>query len=389
MHNAPGWSSSGGPWITPDDSMKYLTWTESRATGGDTVRLMLPEPQSQLDYYRDARVIAYPTPRSQAVLSRSSLGRTVHSKVGEIDNALLADQRLDSGIAVEANDVVTFYFDKKVEARSLTVNSGLNGNLPRLRLESSTNGEVFVPVTELASHGRHGIIAPVSRSFPVIEARAFRLVTLGNGTLGEVSFNVTPRIEDWEFKTNLAYQVGKQVEAPGDSLAADAINPDDVIDISAQMNADGGLQWDAPPGDWTILRMGYTTTAHLNVAASAAGTGLESDKLDPRATELSFDNTVGRVIEAVGPLAGKSFKYVEIDSYEAGVQNWTAAFPEEFAERAGYDLTPYLPILTGRIVGDAGIAERFLFDFRTVQAAMMAEHYYGRMAELTAANGPL
>lgn len=387
MHNAPGWSSSGGPWITPDNSMKYLTWTEMRAAGGDTIRLMLPEPQSLLSYYRDARVIAYPTPRSRAVSSRLTCSRVVHSNVGELDNALLADQQLDSSITVDVNDIITFFFDREIEARSLTVNSGLTGNLPQLRLESSSDGEVFVPVAELLSHGRHGIIAPVSRSFPLTGASVFRLVALSDGTLGEVSLNVTPRIDDWEFKTNLAYQVGKQVEMPGYGHAADAIDPDDVVDISAHMDTDGRLQWDAPAGDWTILRIGYTTTAHLNVAASAAGTGLESDKLDPRATELSFNNTVGRVIDAVGPLTGKSFKYVEIDSYEAGVQNWTSAFPEEFFERAGYDLTPYLPVLTGRIVGNAGIAERFLFDFRTVQAAMMAEHYYGRMGELTAAHG--
>lgn len=28
MHNCPGWSSSGGPWITPEYSMQKLTWSE-------------------------------------------------------------------------------------------------------------------------------------------------------------------------------------------------------------------------------------------------------------------------------------------------------------------------------------------------------------------------
>jgi len=380
MHNAPGWSSSGGPWITPDDSMKHLTWTETRVTGGRRIDLELAEPQALLDYYRDARVIAFPTPRAGA--AAGTLEHVAHSAAGALDAGLLSDQRLDTSVAMQVDDTVTLAFEQPIEARSLTVNSGLSGNIPRLRVEVSPDGMSFDTLGEVASHGRHGIIAPISHNFPPVEARVFRVVALGNGTLGEVSVDATPRIDEWEFKSNLAYQVGKQLTVPGALHADDAIDPATVVDITAHMDASGRLAWDAPAGEWTVLRIGYTTTAHLNVAASAAGTGLESDKLDPRATELSFENTVGRVIDAVGPLAGDSFSMVEIDSYEAGMQNWTPAMPEEFAARAGYDLTPYLPALTGRIVGDAGVSERFLFDFRTVQAAMMAEYYYEHMAGL-------
>ena len=36
--------------------------------------------------------------------------------------------------------------------------------------------------------------------------------------------------------------------------------------------------------------------------------------------------------------------------------------------RRGYDPTPYLPALTGRIVGDAETSDRFLWDFRRTLA---------------------
>lgn len=387
MHNAPGWSSSGGPWITPDDSMKHLTWSEARVTGADDIDIVLPRPQALLDYYRDVKVLAWPTPRAQSPGFRSSLRRVSHDRRGNLSPEVLTDQRLDTSVAMSAADTITLEFDPAVEARSLTVNSGLTGNTPALRLESSSDGETFDLVAELKSHGRHGIIAPTSVNFSRTTAREFRLVALGGGTLGEVALDAAPRITDWEFKSNLAYRIGAQSEEPGTNDPADAIDPERVIDLTARMDSDGRLRWRAPPGRWTILRLGYTTTAHLNVAASAAGTGLESDKLDPEATELSFASTVGRVTEAVGPLAGRSFAHVEIDSYEAGMQNWTAAFPEEFARRAGYEIVPYLPALTGRIVGDAGVSERFLFDFRSVQAGMMADYYYGRMGELAEAHG--
>lgn len=87
------------------------------------------------------------------------------------------------------------------------------------------------------------------------------------------------------------------------------------------------------------------------------------------------------VVGAKGPAS------VTIDSYEAGMQNWTAAFPAEFQRRAGYPITAYLPALFGRVVGDAGVSERFLFDFRRVQADLMAENYYERMHQLSRERG--
>lgn len=78
---------------------------------------------------------------------------------------------------------------------------------------------------------------------------------------------------------------------------------------------------------------------------------------------------------------------VEIDSYEAGLQNWTADLPVDFRRRNGYDLTTYLPALTSRIAGDADTSERVLFDFRRTLADLMADNYYGRLQERAAKAG--
>src|SRR5262249_6217673 len=69
------------------------------------------------------------------------------------------------------------------------------------------------------------------------------------------------------------------------------------------------------------------------------------------------------------------------------MQNWTAAFPEEFVRRTGYDLRSWMPAMTGRIVGDAKRSERFLYDVRRVQADLMASEYYERFAELCHQHG--
>jgi len=45
VHNCDGWTSSGGPWITPDISMKKVVWSETYSTGG-SVDLYLTQPDS-------------------------------------------------------------------------------------------------------------------------------------------------------------------------------------------------------------------------------------------------------------------------------------------------------------------------------------------------------
>ncbi|MDD4589897.1 MAG: glycosyl hydrolase [Parabacteroides sp.] len=60
MHNCPGWSSSGGPWITPDKAMQMITWSETTLAGGNNIQLQLPIPEHRFDYYLDTYCLAIP-----------------------------------------------------------------------------------------------------------------------------------------------------------------------------------------------------------------------------------------------------------------------------------------------------------------------------------------
>ena len=40
--SAPGWSSTGGPWVKPADAMKKLTWRTKEVTGGTVQLIRLP-----------------------------------------------------------------------------------------------------------------------------------------------------------------------------------------------------------------------------------------------------------------------------------------------------------------------------------------------------------
>jgi hypothetical protein len=262
MHNCPGWSSSGAPWITPELSMQMLTMSETRADGGKTISIKLEPPPSQMNYYRDAMVIAYPTPAD-------------------------ADSRIQNW-----------------------------------------NNKASYP------GGRGG---------------------RGGGA------NATK-------------------ETPG-------IDPTKVIDISKSMDAAGQLNWDAPAGNWTILRIGSTTTGATNKTPPDGGAGLECDKFSRAAIEFHFHHVFNEVKDALKPLIDKGVAGMLIDSYETGLQNWTADFPAEFRKRAGYEILGYMPALFGRVVGDLDTSERFLWDFRKVEADLMADNYYGRFMELCHENG--
>lgn len=117
------------------------------------------------------------------------------------------------------------------------------------------------------------------------------------------------------------------------------------------MKQDGTLEWDAPAGNWVVLRMGYSLTGRTNHPASPEATGLEVDKLDAHAVKAYFDNYLDQYKDATGGLMGKrGLQYVITDSFEAGGANWTKNLMAEFAKRRGYDMKPWIPVLTGRIV---------------------------------------
>jgi len=386
MHNSPGWSSSGGPWIRPDQSMQQLVWTETTVAGGRRVDLELPHPQTNLGFYRDAAIVAFPALRAETTRYEDAVARITVGDGRAVAKEILSDGRTDTGVSLGRKDRLEIEFAEAVDLCGLSAQPGASGRLPQMKVDVSVDGRTFTQVCTLSNPRKLGIRAPAVRAFSPMRARFVRLVSSGDGDLGELVCHRAPRIADWPAKANFDYRVTGQLALPAPIPAEAAIDPRTVIDLTSHVR-EGRLAWDAPAGAWTILRVGHTPTGQENVAASAAGRGLECDKFSAAAADHHFSHVIKQVMADAAAAGVKGPAMVEIDSYEAGMQNWTAAFPEEFLKRAGYDLRPYLPALTGRVVGDAGISERFLFDFRRVQADLMAENYYGRMASLVRASG--
>jgi hypothetical protein len=175
----------------------------------------------------------------------------------------------------------------------------------------------------------------------------------------------------------------------GDAPAGAVIARDRIVDLTRRLGADGRLDWDAPAGPWTILRMGHTTTGVKNHPAPEGGLGLESDKLSKQASEVAFAGLMDKVIGDSRKFSGrgKTLVSTHIDSWETGSQNWTPLFREEFRRLRHYDPLPWLPALTGRMAGSEEETERFLWDVRETVSDLLVRNYAGQFREMARRNG--
>jgi hypothetical protein len=393
--NCPGWSSSGGPWITPEYSMKQLTWSETLVRGGQRVVAILKQPLTKLGYYRDAFVLAFPAPEGETQPWYQTL-QGARTNTGAVDRGVLiyADPRIGVELRPPTSDQPAFLqleFSEPFEARSLTYFSTDLPGAPRpsreheqtpLWLEVSDDGAQFRKVSDLdwGDSGPESVEFPGTASFPAVRAKFYRILSWHARRITDFRMSGAARIPHWPRKANFTRDTGigpEAVEVPQGSI----IDPAKVIDITQYLDTDSRLRWDAPEGTWTVLRLGQTTTGVQNHPAPDGGWGLECDKYSREAYDFHFDHFFGELLEALGALAARGLAGGLIDSYETGSQNWTREFPQEFAKRRGYDLRQYLPAMTGRAVGSAEVSERFLWDVRRTCADLMADYYYGRFAE--------
>ena len=163
--------------------------------------------------------------------------------------------------------------------------------------------------------------------------------------------------------------------------ATPVINP--VVDLTSKLGKDGILTWDVPEGKWEILRVGSHPMRTMNHPARPAATGLETDKLSAGATRNYF----AEMMKRIGPSVEGGLKAFLVDSWEAGDQDWTPTFIQDFKRLRGYDPTPYMPVAIGKTVISKEVSERFMRDVRRTRADLVADNFFGVMNELIAKNG--
>lgn len=375
FHNCPGWSSTGGPWIEPKDAQKILRWTETRVSGGQHVRCALPNPDAPFGWIRNVATLAVPVRD----------GEDWFEVRAAKDDPVRFDFPMPRTVACVLFNVEAWNWQLPGHAMPL----GLNAPKTRFSVMVSDDGRAFrevaqVPMTDEAPD--HVV------SFDPVCVNAMRIVPLDDasapGRWTRVRFSSVPRIPHANRKSLRYYfrKCGVAPLVPEDTLACPqelAIRPEDIHDLGANCDADGNLDWLAPPGEWTILRFAAVVqSAAINHAAGRSAEGLECDKLSRHGVEAGVNGMVRRLAERMKHAGVKSVDFAFVDSYEVLAQNWTEGFPEEFKRRRGYDLVHELPVLTGRFVGSTEHSERVLDDFRRTYADLFATYYNDVFAEL-------
>ncbi|MFC0514858.1 glycosyl hydrolase [Mucilaginibacter angelicae] len=158
------------------------------------------------------------------------------------------------------------------------------------------------------------------------------------------------------------------------------IDKSKIIDLTGKLNVDGELDWIAPKGNWTIIRLGKRNNGAITRPAPVPGLGFEADKFDTVALNAHLENYVGKLLRKTGKpdaAAQGGLKRLHIDSWEMGAQNWTGNFRAEFLKRRGYDPLPYFPVYVGNVVESNEISERFLWDLRQTAQELVLENHAG------------
>jgi hypothetical protein len=439
---SPGWSESGGPWVTPAQAMKKFVWSETRLEGGKPFSGVLPKPpsttgafqnitsgrgfsftsdeeQKEPEFYADAAVIAYRLPESD--ISLQALQPKVTSSGGHFTLKDLTDGDLANAVLLPYKKPgekawIQYEFSKPVTIKALTIAGGGSGGMfgfgadPNNRaLESSDDGKNFNKVIDILSGG----VGQKTLTFSPVTAKYFRFTWLSPqprpafspgallgidarrlppataGTqVAELVLHTVPRIIRFEEKAAFATATDLYSALTPEINPGEAIDKADVVDLTANMKPDGTLEWTPPAGNWMLIRLGYSLTGHKNSPASPEATGLEVDKLSAEHVKAYFNNYLDQYTDATGGLMGqKGLQYLITDSWEAGVQNWTDNMISDFSALRGYDLKQWIPVLTGHIVESAESSERFLWDFRKTIGDLTTVNHYDQLTDILAERG--
>lgn len=412
LFNSPGWSQSGGPWVELNQSMRYLDHTEYQVDDSSrSAPLVLNKPEG---YAQDVKVIAFKTP-SQEKIRLNSAHTT--AKVSYLD---VKNKKTQEIIDQDANSIL--YFPKALFANKDTkfqIDFSHNQTFTARTLEIYPHDTFAANASLLAKNAQGEYVeiksfdvqrprdmaaigpdhnSPIVINFTKTTAKEFRLV-FSDFDLAHGGNNQTPGIKEINLTSGykLARFVEKKlakvhptpqpkhdsylwpapIEADDRQLVIDAA---EVVDVSEFLQGNE-LHWQAPAGDWTLIHYFMRTTGTTNGPSSKNARGPEIDKLSKEIAQQHFDAYVGKIINSLQPQKPSALKYLVVDSYEQGAQNWTDGFAQKFAEQYGYDPIPYLPVYTGRIVNSAEQSERFLWDVRRMVADGVAYEYTAGLRE--------
>jgi hypothetical protein len=399
MDNCPGWSSSGGPWVTPDKAMQFVVTSSTKVKGPAEFSQILPQPPTKLGFYRDIAVLAFRTPDGDEARSLSSYAAKVSSNSADFDAAKLLAGDSFATLPVPTADqpqYIQIEFPQPITTRTLLLTPGPGNRECSGVIQTSDDGQQFTTVRDFDIP--RGANQPITLGFAdPLTTRYLRLSfenasNLATGIfVSRIEFSSRLFIENiarkavYEPAGVLPLQVEKQEQIKADPSVV--VDSRAMVNLTSLMHSDGTLNWSVPDGNWTIMRLGYTPTGKTNHPAPPEATGLECDKFSRAGLDASWNGMMQPILDRLGPLGSKVLVDCLIDSYEVGGQNWTPA-DDRRNSRSGAGMTrKYLPVMTGVDRGEPGGLRAVLWDLRRTVSDLFADNYYGHFTELCHKHG--
>lgn len=406
MHICDGFALAGGPWISPKESMQKVVWNDTIVDGGKFKTFCLPQPEATENYYEDIAVFALPVEDAADEMS---------AKITCVNIATAGDIKPTHTINMDASGVIRssypcyiqYEYGKPFTCRNVEI--VLNGNnyqAHRLKVMASDDGVNYRFVKQLvpARQGWQNTDENSTHSIPETTARYFRFYWTPEGSepgsedmdaakwkpnlkIKQLRLHREARLNQWEGKAGLVWRVASATKEE-EIGKKDCYTLSQVINLTDEFNKTADTNFNKrtltailPKGKWKILRMGHTATGHTN-ATAGGGKGLECNKFDPQIVRKQFDHWFAQAFVKTDPqLARRVLKYMHVDSWECGCQNWSDNFIAEFQKRRGYDLMPYMPLLAGIPMESVERSEMILRDVRTTIAELVVDVFYQVLAD--------
>ncbi len=166
-------------------------------------------------------------------------------------------------------------------------------------------------------------------------------------------------------------------------IAIPAGVPKSTIDTAQIINVSGFfdpkneiLKWNAPSGDWEILRFICSNSGQQLVLPSPLSAGLTIDHFDSVAVETHLMYVINRLKPVLGDFRQTALKSFYLASYEARGFVWTSSLPAEFKRLNGYDISKYLPSFFDKDLYNQKESEKLDADFKKTLSELMINNLY-------------
>ena len=398
MQNCPGWSYAGGPWIEPENSMRHLVYSRTDLAGGTATGISLKKPGPNEDEWRDYRdlfVIAFPTPDGDTGERLIPSGITSNRPDLPWRECLVERKTITVSPSVDEPTVLDITFPEKITLRTV--------EFPPI--DSYSHARVYAPGVQVAVYAnlpgeRRRIAAiempaanwqddkPLSIACTETFSNSYRIEisNLHEMALRYIHFYSAARQQNWESEAAWTLRRIVREEYPHQDPRS-WIDPSTIVDISGSMDSSGKLNWTAPEGRWTVLRIGHVNTGQKNGPAPPEATGWEATKLHPGGIRANFDGYIGRLVKKDGVLKDGLLQGVLLDSWECKTQTWTTDLDKIFDQKWNYSLRSRFPALFGYVVDNPENTARFLRDWRVTLNDLLVENFFGEMKKLADENG--